>query len=131
MRDGALLDWLVEGRSDDFDVRPEGCAEDRPDERADERESIRDARNTRKQLANVELPPQLREAFVKLAQAQAKALEKSTWVGGGFAKLWIDPQERLVAYINFPLTPPGDNALLVEFEERVYAAMSAKEAASR
>ena len=39
-----------------------------------------------KQLANVELPPQLREAFVKLAQAQAKALEKSTWVGGGFAE---------------------------------------------
>ena len=49
------------------------------------------------------------------------------WVGGGFAKLWIDPRERLVAYINFPLTPPGDNALLAEFEERVYAAMSEQE----
>jgi CubicO group peptidase (beta-lactamase class C family) len=48
---------------------------------------------------------------------------KYGWVGGGFAKLWIDPRHRLIAYINFPLTPPGDNALLVEFEERVYAAM--------
>jgi CubicO group peptidase (beta-lactamase class C family) len=46
------------------------------------------------------------------------------WVGGGFAKLWIDPKERLIAYINFPLTPPGDNELLAEFEERVYAAMT-------
>ncbi len=45
------------------------------------------------------------------------------WVGGGFAKLWIDPKERLIAYINFPLTPPGDNELLREFEQLVYAAM--------
>lgn len=43
------------------------------------------------------------------------------WVGGGFAKLWVDTREQLVAYLNFPLTPPGDNALLVEFEQRVYA----------
>jgi CubicO group peptidase (beta-lactamase class C family) len=57
--------------------------------------------------------------------------EKYGWVGGGFAKLWIDPQERLVAYIGFPLTPPGDNALLVDFEERVYDAMSKKERAPR
>ena len=46
------------------------------------------------------------------------------WVGGGFAKLWIDPKEGLIAYINFPLTPPGDNKLLIEFEEQVYAALS-------
>lgn len=46
------------------------------------------------------------------------------WVGGGFAKLWIDPKARLIAYINFPLTPPGDNELLAEFESLVYAAMS-------
>ena len=56
---------------------------------------------------------------------------KYGWVGGGFAKLWIDPQERLIAYIGFPLTPPGDYALLVDFEERVYDAMSKKERASR
>ena len=46
------------------------------------------------------------------------------WVGGGFAKVWIDPGERLIAYINFPLTPPGDNELLREFEKLVYATMS-------
>jgi CubicO group peptidase (beta-lactamase class C family) len=45
------------------------------------------------------------------------------WVGGGFAKLWVNPKERLIAYLNFPLTPPGDNELLVEFEERVYASL--------
>jgi CubicO group peptidase (beta-lactamase class C family) len=44
------------------------------------------------------------------------------WVGGGFAKLWVDPKERLIAYLNFPMDPPGDNDLLVEFEERVDAA---------
>ena len=49
---------------------------------------------------------------------------KYGWVGGGFAKLWVDPQERLIAYINFPLTPPGDNELLAEFDERVYAAFA-------
>ena len=42
------------------------------------------------------------------------------WVGGGSAKLWVDTKERFIAYIGFPLTPPGDNALLVEFEQRVY-----------
>lgn len=46
------------------------------------------------------------------------------WVGGGFAKLWVDPKERLIAYFNFPLDPPGDNELLDEFEERVDAAMT-------
>jgi CubicO group peptidase (beta-lactamase class C family) len=46
------------------------------------------------------------------------------WVGGGFAKLWVDPKERLIAYFNCPLTPPGDNELLAEFEERVAAAMT-------
>jgi CubicO group peptidase (beta-lactamase class C family) len=46
------------------------------------------------------------------------------WVGGGFAKLWVDPEQRLIAYFNFPLNPPGDNELLAEFEERVNAAMT-------
>jgi len=45
------------------------------------------------------------------------------WVGGGFAKFWVDTKERLIAYIGFPLAPPGDNALLKEFEQRVYAAL--------
>ena len=45
------------------------------------------------------------------------------WVGGGFAKLWVDPKNRLIAYINFPLTPPGDNDLLREFERLVYDAL--------
>ncbi len=50
------------------------------------------------------------------------------WVGGGFAKLWVDPKERLIAYFNCPLTPPGDNELLAEFEERVDAAMRLSDA---
>jgi CubicO group peptidase (beta-lactamase class C family) len=49
------------------------------------------------------------------------------WVGGGFAKLWVDPKERLIAYFNCPLNPPGDNQLLGEFEERVEAAMMSSE----
>lgn len=44
------------------------------------------------------------------------------WVGGGFAKLIINPRRRWIAYINFPVTPPGDNELLAEFETRVQAA---------
>ena len=44
------------------------------------------------------------------------------WVGGGFAKLIINPRRRWIAYINFPITPPGDNELLAEFETRVQAA---------
>jgi len=46
------------------------------------------------------------------------------WVGGGFAKVWIDPKEKLIAYMGFPLTPPGDYDLLVEFEKLVYNAMT-------
>jgi len=45
------------------------------------------------------------------------------WVGGGYAKLWVDPKQQLVAYFAFPIMPPGDNALLREFEQLVYAAM--------
>lgn len=55
----------------------------------------------------------------------ASILEQYGWVGGGFAKLWVDPRHRLVAYVNFPLTPPGDNDLLAEFEKRVYAVLHA------
>ena len=48
------------------------------------------------------------------------------WVGGGFAKLWVEPDTGLIAYINFPLTPPGDNDLLSEFEYRVQAMSGAR-----
>jgi CubicO group peptidase (beta-lactamase class C family) len=46
------------------------------------------------------------------------------WVGGGYATLWVDLRERLVAYFAFPMMPPGDNALLNEFRRLVYAAMT-------
>lgn len=62
--------------------------------------------------------------------AEAGIPAKYGWVGGGFAKLWIDPRRKIIAYINFPLAPPGDNALLMEFEERVEAAMPDEAAGS-
>ena len=49
---------------------------------------------------------------------------KYGWVGGGFATLSINPKEQLIAYFNCPLTPPGDNELLREFDARVDAAMT-------
>lgn len=49
-----------------------------------------------------------------------RRLKKYGWVGGGFAKLWIDMQHQSVSYLAFPLTPPGDNALLAEFERLIY-----------
>ena len=45
------------------------------------------------------------------------------WVGGGFAKLWVDPDERLIVYFNTPLTPPGDFDLLDELDRLVLAAL--------
>ncbi|TMM49956.1 DUF1178 family protein [Qipengyuania marisflavi] len=38
------------------------------------------------QLANQPMPPAVQKAFKALAEAQAKALEKSTWVGSSFAE---------------------------------------------
>lgn len=52
----------------------------------------------------------------------ASTLDQYGWVGGGFAKLWVDPTKNLIAYFNVPLTPPGDYDLLDAFEERVHAA---------
>ncbi len=43
-------------------------------------------REDRQSAMQNEIPPQVREAFAKLAKAQAKALESSTWVGGKFAE---------------------------------------------
>ena len=45
------------------------------------------------------------------------------WVGGGFAKLWVDPDERLIVYFNTPLTPPGDFDFLDELDRLVLAAL--------
>jgi CubicO group peptidase (beta-lactamase class C family) len=44
------------------------------------------------------------------------------WVGGGFTTLLVDPGLGWIAYINFPLTPPGDNDLLAEFGRLAEAA---------
>ncbi len=63
-------------------------------------------------------------------ESGSKALRKYGWVGGGFAKLWVDPQERLIAYFNVPLTPPGDNDLLGEFEDGVDAALAGSQGVS-
>lgn len=38
------------------------------------------------QLANTPMPPEVAKAFMELAKAQAKALEKSEWVGDKFAE---------------------------------------------
>lgn len=38
------------------------------------------------QVANQPMPPEVVEAFQKLAQAQAESLKTSTWVGGQFAE---------------------------------------------
>ena len=46
------------------------------------------------------------------------------WVGGGFTTLLIDPRQGFIAYINFPLTPPGDNELLREFGQLAEALRS-------
>ena len=46
------------------------------------------------------------------------------WAGGGYAILWIDPRERLIAYFAFPVMPPGDMGLIDEFRRLVYSAMS-------
>jgi CubicO group peptidase (beta-lactamase class C family) len=54
-----------------------------------------------------------------------RVLRQYGWVGGGYAKLWVDPLERIVAYFAFPLEPPGDNALLDEFERLVQQALAA------
>ena len=49
------------------------------------------------------------------------------WVGGGYAILWVDPGERLIAYFAFPVMPPGDNGLLNDFRRLVYAAIDERD----
>lgn len=45
-----------------------------------------DAATDTRQVASGEMPAPVRQALEKLARAQAKALENSTWVGDGFAE---------------------------------------------
>ena len=47
---------------------------------------LRDPAEPQQQVANAPVPPEVRKAFETIAKAQAKALEKSTWVGGEFAE---------------------------------------------
>ena len=63
-------------------------------------------------------------AAVKYSESDSATPDQYGWVGGGFAKLWVDPRYQLIAYINFPIAPPGDNDLLREFEDKVYAALA-------
>lgn len=67
-------------------------------------------------------------AAVERDPGAAGSIVKYGWVGGGFAKLWIDRREGLIAFLGVPLTPPGDNALLARFEAMVYAALDKPEA---
>jgi CubicO group peptidase (beta-lactamase class C family) len=54
--------------------------------------------------------------------AGSRTLRQYGWIGGGYAIAWVDPVDRLVAYFAFPLMPPGDNQLLLEFARLVEAA---------
>ena len=44
------------------------------------------ARRSVQDVSNTPMPPEVADALTKLAQAQAKALEKSKWVGKDFAE---------------------------------------------
>lgn len=50
--------------------------------------------------------------------------EQYGWVGGNYAIVWVDPTQEIVGYFAFPVTPPGDIALLFQYQELVYAAMT-------
>ncbi|MEE4153959.1 MAG: DUF1178 family protein [Erythrobacter sp.] len=60
-------------------------------------------------VANTPMPPQVREAMAKLAEAQAKALAKSTWVGADFAE-----QSRAMHYGERDEAPIHGQASLAE-----------------
>jgi CubicO group peptidase (beta-lactamase class C family) len=57
-------------------------------------------------------------------EVRAIAQEQYGWNGGGYAKLWVDNRQNIIAYIAFPLDPPGDNDLLRDFERLVYEAIN-------
>lgn len=64
---------------------------------------------TRQQLANAPLPPQVQRAFAALAKAQAEALKNSTWVGDKFAD-----ETRKIHYGERDETPIHGQASLAE-----------------
>ncbi len=51
-------------------------------------------------------------------------LQQYGWIGGNYAILWVDPSQELVGYFAFPVTPPGDGALLFQYQQMVYGAMT-------
>jgi len=65
-------------------------------------------------MANREIPPQVQEAMQKLAVAQAKALETSTWVGKDFAA-----QSREMHYGERDEAPIHGQASLKEAKELI------------
>lgn len=64
---------------------------------------------TRQQLANAPLPPQVQQAFAALAKAQSEALKNSTWVGDKFAD-----ETRKIHYGERDDTPIHGQASLAE-----------------
>lgn len=67
-------------------------------------------------VSNAPMPPEVAHALNKLAQAQAKALEKSTWVGKDFAEQSraMHYGERDVAVIHGQTSPEEARALIEE-----------------
>jgi len=64
-------------------------------------------------------------AGVRFEEEQGvRTLGQYGWAGGGYARFWVDPRDRLVAFFAVSLMPPGDSALLDEFERLVYAAVT-------
>lgn len=55
-------------------------------EASDGAEPVANQANANQALANQTMPPEVQKAMAKLAEAQSKALEKSTWVGDSFAE---------------------------------------------
>lgn len=51
-------------------------------------------------------------------------LQQYGWVGGNYAILWVDPGQKLIGYFAFPLVPPGDIDLLLQYQQMVYNAVS-------
>lgn len=45
------------------------------------------------------------------------------WVGGNYAMCWIDPIRNIIGYNAFPVVPPGDIALLMQYQQLVYGAV--------
>jgi len=51
-------------------------------------------------------------------------MQQYGWAGGNYAMLWVDPAQKLMGYFAFPLDPPGDLGLLLQYQQMVYGAVS-------